>query len=266
MSLTATTHAELTDRTRVAYARTRAVLEATDPELRPPGGGWSCHEVAAHLLTVLCRYTHRDFTEAAGLSAHVSELAAQNDAELAAVRGLSHGELLHRLNTEFADYAARTPLPLAQSFPFHGGASIDGAGAASNLIGELLLHGFDVARAARLPWPITERDAVLVLNGALQVASAWVNTATAPTALDVAIHVRGGTPQLFHFADGDLQISDRHQGDRRPDAVVHGPAGAVLLLFYGRITLPGAIRRGVIVTGGRRPWTGLRLSSFFHPA
>jgi len=141
MSVTATSHEELTHRARVAYARTRTLLEATDPALRLTGGGWTCGEVAAHLLTVMCRYTHRDLTQPSGLSAHVSDLAGQSSAEVAAVRGLSHEEVLQRLDSEFDDYISRTPLPLGQRFPFHGGVSMDGAGAASNWIGELLVHG-----------------------------------------------------------------------------------------------------------------------------
>ena len=43
-------------------------------------------------------------------------------------------------------------------FAFHAGAVISGLTGQTNWLGELLLHGHDVARAVKAPWELPERD------------------------------------------------------------------------------------------------------------
>lgn len=265
MAITATTVKELEDRTAQAFTQFTHLLHTVGPDARLKNGSWTSWDVAAHLLTVLTRYTRRDFAVRDGMAATAEALTTDNARELRALGDVDMAELLVRLDSEFDAYR-EIDLPLEQMFPFHGMQLIDGAGARSNVLGELLIHGRDLAVSTSRPWPLEQRDLLLVLNGALQVAGAWLNTDKADgLRLDVALHIRGGHPQILHIADGAGIVRDQLPSDR-PDSVISSPAVPLALLLYGRLTLPAAIWRGVLITGGRRPWTGLRVPNLFLPA
>lgn len=264
MAVTDTTLTELRLRNEFAFERAQELLRATDPGLRLKDGTWTCHDVAIHLLTVLHRYTRRDTSGTDGLGPTVEQLTLTNAADIEAHRHLSHRETLDLLATEFRAYLD-LPIELTDRFPFHAGQSIDGAGGLANMIGEFLLHGRDVALAAGTPWPLDERDMLLVLNGALQVAPGWLDPrAAAGRRMDIALRIAHGTPQLITIADGRCEIRDLRATDR-PHAVISGPAVTFVLQLYGRIGLIEATRRGVRITGGSRPWRGLALPRLFLP-
>ena len=264
MAIAATTAAELEDRTERAFAQFTKLLRTVEPDAPLKTGSWTSWDVAAHLLTVLTRYTRRDFAVRDGLAATAEALTTNNARDLRALGDVDMAELLRRLDSEFDAYR-KVDLPLEQMFPFHGMQLIDGAGARSNMLGELLIHGYDLASSTSRAWPLQQRDLLLVLNGALQVAGAWLNTDKADgLQLDVALHIRGGHPQILHIADGAGIVRERLPSDR-PDSVISSPAVPLALLLYGRLTLPTAIRRGVLITGGKRPWTGLRVPNLFLP-
>ena len=264
MAVASTTSAELHDRTEQAYAQFTKLLHSVEPAAPLKHGSWTSWDVAAHLLTVLTRYTRRDFASRDGLAPTAEALTADNARELRALGAVDMAELVRRLNTEFRAYR-ELDLPLEQMFPFHGMQLIDGAGARSNVLGELLIHGYDLASSTGRPWPLQQRDLLLVLNGALQVAGGWLDPTKADgLRLEVALHIRGGRPQILHIADGVGVVQDRLPADR-PDTVIRSPAVPLALLLYGRLSLPAAIRRGVLITGGRRPWTGLRVPQLFLP-
>jgi hypothetical protein len=48
------------------------------------------------------------------------------------------------------------------AFPFHRYAVVTGFTSQTNLLGELVLHGEDIARAVKAPWKLDERDILLV--------------------------------------------------------------------------------------------------------
>jgi hypothetical protein len=262
MGVTATTEAELEARTAAAFARTTALLRRTSPDLRLADGVWTVRDVAGHLLTVVRRYTRRDPLDRSSLADSPAAVRLANESDLRTVAELTVAQLVDQLTVEFEAYRA-LDFPLTQRFPFHAGQSVDGAGARSNWLGELLIHGYDVARAARRPWPIGERDALLILNGIMQVAPGFLDRhAAVGVRLDVAIRPRGATPQLLRIANGECVARDLDAADR-PHAVIRGPAPALCLLLYRRISLLRAARAGVLLAGGTRPWTGLRVQRLF---
>jgi hypothetical protein len=52
----------------------------------------------------------------------------------------------------------------------------------------------------------------------------------------------------------------------RPDAVLRLPASTLTQMLYKRIGPLNAVRQGLRVVGGRRPWLALKLQSCFEPA
>ncbi len=149
---------------------------------------------------------------------------------------------------------------------FHCGALVDGITWRTNWLGELLLHGQDIARAVKAPWTIAERDMLLVARGLMQIGPAYVRASIAPgTDICAAILIPEAHPYLIHIHDGVGEIRARRPNDR-PDAVLRLPASVMTQLLYQRIGPFTAARHGMRVVGGRRPWLAFKLQSCFEPA
>ena len=143
-------------------------------------------------------------------------------------------------------------LDLHVRYPFHGGVFIDAAGGLSNLVGEFLIHGYDIARAAGRPWAIEARDALLIMNGVLQISPAYAEPgATGP--LKICLRSRGAADWVLDFNGGRLDSRAAAPGEAA-DVVMRAPAETLLLVFYSRIGTLASLRGGMLVTGGRRPW------------
>lgn len=252
---------ELLGRIDAARDRFLEVVRMVDPELRPSGSAWTVRDITGHLLTVVRRYLRRPVSGGEGLAASPREVDRLNAAELAALGDASRDQLATDLVAEMDVLRQRYsagPLDLEATAPFHGGVTIDMAAGMSNLIAELLIHGRDVARAAGRPWAIEERDAVLVLNGVMQILPAYARR-TARQPLRARLDVAGAAPWMLDFADGRLASRPAQPGESA-DTVIRAPATALLLLLYSRLSVAAAVRAGMLVVGGRRPWRAVRLS------
>lgn len=264
MNLIDTSVEELKEREQVAFRRFLAVVTETPSATPVADGAWNAGQVAAHVLTVFRRYNHRDLTSPTGLSKNMADLDAQNQAELDAVSGLTHAEVVDELTSE-QKLLENLELDPATTYPFHFGQTIDVFGGWGNAIGELLVHGHDVARATGRRWPIAPRDALLVMNANFQVAAGAVSPEAAQDmSATFEFRVRGGRPQTLAIERGDVAMLPSSLVPGRPDVVLAGPPVPFLLNLYGRLSTPGAALRGVGIRGGRRPWLGLRLARVFE--
>lgn len=253
---------ELWDRLHQAHRRFAALLSVTPPRTPIRNSAWTAGDVAAHLLTVLRRYTRRDLSSPVGLAEQGVGVADLNAVEIAELHMLSVPEILDAVWQELADLELRLPrtLDLHERFPFHGGQEMDGAAALGNLIGEFLLHGWDVARARKKIWKIGSRNAALALNVGMQVAPAYV----APGAPDLKVEIRTPetSPWVLDLAGGELV--SRRRAPREPvDVRILARAEPLLLTLYGRIGLAQATALGTTVAGGRRPWRVSRMPRAF---
>ncbi|RNL78843.1 hypothetical protein [Nocardioides marmorisolisilvae] len=258
-----TTGDELWDRVHQAHRRFAALLSVTPGKTELKGSYWNAAQVAGHVLNVLNRYTDRDITSREGLSAEGSGVTQQNDAELEALGQYSVAEVLDRTWQALADIEKKLPrdMDLHQRFPFHGGQEFDGAAALSNLVGEFLIHGRDVALARGKQWKIGSRNAAMVLATGFQVAPGYVR-ADAPGDLKLEIRTPETNAWVLDLVDGEL--TSRKAGRREgADVIVYGRTEALLLNLYGRFGLGRATLHGITVVGGRRPWRIARLPRTF---
>lgn len=255
---------ELIARATVAFERFARLAAAVHPQTPARGSEWTARQVVAHVLTVMHRYTDRDLDTWDGLSATPGEVNEQNAKELAAYEHLAMADLLTSLRQQFdLVIAVYSQLDLDASYRFHFRRHIDGYGAAGNLIGELLVHGHDIARGAGRAWPIEDRDAQLVLNGVLQIADGALDPAAIQD-VDLSVLWRiGETGAMLQLERGKGGFIDPADGPAKPDVVIAGPPAAVLLSLYGRIGTLEAVRRGVFVRGGRRPWRARTINRLF---
>ena len=125
------------------------VTGAPDPTVRVPSTpAWTVRDVAAHLVTVTVRYAAGP--EGRGVWTRTPmDLPGLNHDQLAALGIATVGELAARLRRELTALRAQvqgygTDLP---SYRFHGGERVRADIALGILLGELVVHGWDVARA-----------------------------------------------------------------------------------------------------------------------
>lgn len=252
---TSTSAEELLERGTQAESRFRRLARDVPADLQLAGSAWTVRDVVAHLVTVARRYTRRDPDSTDGLGETPREVDRINAEELAALGDASRDELLTELEAELETLRIMYPpeqLDLHRTFPFHGGVCIDAAAAQSNLIGEFTIHGRDIAQAAHRPWQIEPRDAVLVLNGVMQILPAYVNR-SATSSLSIALRVPGANPWKLQFHDGTLTSTARND-DKPFDVVLRVPPVTLMLALYQRLTPLQAMRGGMLVVGGRKPW------------
>jgi hypothetical protein len=141
--------------------------------------------------------------------------------------------------------------------PWYGeGLALDLDEATAVLLGEHLIHGYDIATAARRPWPIDPRQARVVLAGLTAMMPLYVNAGAARgMRATFDMRVRGGPRFTVRVDDGALAVTPPAPG---ADCHLSVDPVACLLVAYGRRRQWGPILRGQMLTWGRKPWLALR--------
>jgi uncharacterized protein (TIGR03083 family) len=232
--------------------------------LVPDSPDWTVRDVAAHLATVATRYTDGPRGRGSWVATPL-DLPQLNQDQVEALGAAPVGELVTALRRELAALRAQVrgygdELP---SFRFHGGERVRADIALGILLGELLVHGHDVARALRRPWPIDPGHAALVIEGVNPILPGWVRPERV-RGLDAGfeIRLRGQATHVWAFRDGRLDVDPPDRG--RIDVHVSTDPVAFLLVVYARQSLWRPVARGRMLAWGRRPWLALTLTSRFH--
>ena len=233
--------AEFNDRELAAYHRVAGLFRSVDPALPVGDGSWTARDVLAHLCNVARRYT-----SAPRLGETVREVDAINAEELAALEGLPIDELLGKFERAFARYReVWGEIGPEHMWPFHGGGQLPTASLRTNWLGEMLVHGYDVATAAGVAWEIGDADAADLLAFLREVIPAY---GLAGRPLAVAVAGSGAEPWVLVI---DEEGARAGEPGTVPDATVHGPGGVLVLFLYQRIDLPAAEAAGASVDGDR---------------
>lgn len=120
-------------------------------------------------------------------------------------------------------------------------------------LGEVLVHGWDIARAARLPWPIAPEHAALALQAYLPLLPHMLDCERAEgVRLTIELRVRGTAAVVARISDSTLQVEE--PTGQRVDCRLTVDPVAYLLLTWNRISPLGAIARGQLIPWGRKPW------------
>lgn len=257
---------ELRDRIEVMRQRFYRLARSADPHATRPGLAWTVQQVVAHVLCVALRY--RSFIETGDFrrAKNPRELDRLNQDEMEAQMA-PISELVDQLE-------ALEPMMdawfdgLRDDFAgeFHCGAIISGPVVQINWLGELILHGDDIARSIGAPWDISERDMLLYLREAAEVAPVYARADMDPrTDICIALQVPDARPYVVRVRDGAVEMRARRPGDR-PDAVVKVPAATLAAMLLDRIGPVTAVRRGLRIVGGRRPWKAMKLQSCIESA
>jgi uncharacterized protein (TIGR03083 family) len=209
-----------------------ASLEPVDATRPVAGLDWNVGETIAHVLTVVRRgFADRRRSAAAAETASLNELCLEETPERDP-RALA--ELL-RADVHTALDIVFPKIPDDREFAFHGGVTTTMTPALHVVLGEFVIHGYDVARAVDRPWPITDREARLLVPG--ELLGAWLR----PDSPDEAYELRlgDGTPIRFEIRGGSLLV-----GPGTGTTVVAMDPVEFVLGFYNRVpvTDPGLAR------------------------
>lgn len=236
---------------RALTPRTVALFASiADPGVPMSGSEWTVGEAAAHLvfgakdLSEHARGAEQcyliDPTDRAG-SRHryLAAMAERDSHQLGAELQLGIGAFLDATEGR----AAEDLLPWHQRFQ-------SCATMTCLLIGEQLLHGYDMAQALAAEWPIETEPARLAVQAVLPFLPALVDSEAAKgvdATYELAVH--GGPRVMARFRDGTGSIDPSEHGP--VDCRLSGDPVGWLLALYGRVGWEKLLRTGrVTVTDG----------------
>ncbi|HEY7814632.1 MAG TPA: maleylpyruvate isomerase N-terminal domain-containing protein [Nakamurella sp.] len=214
---------------------------------------WTVRDAAAHLVGTTGLYAEL----VSGGASPIPELTPSAVAEYNAARLADIGETDSRLLSkaltvsvgQFLD--ATSGRPADTPINWHGGIRIDLAQLTGILVAEYVLHGYDIAAATGIAWPILPEHAALGLfgRGAVFPSVADPTTSRGHTAaylLDLGVAGR----LTVRFADGVLTVGT---GDEPADCEIATDPVTMLMVSSGRLSPYMAIALGSYRAGGRRP-------------
>ena len=240
------------------------VASASDTGVPIPGSEWTVGEAAAHVALgteAYLGYAHGrtepwvDVSDIAGGS-----LARSNAQRLDLEPVREPAALAARVRAAATELLATTEGRSGDEAVTWNGLTVTLSAMLGLGLGEYRLHGRDVAMALDRPWPITQDDARLVLASALPLLPLLVDpaaSANARAAYD--LRVRGGPQVGVVIRDGRLTVG---ADDGPVDCHVSAEPVALLLVSYGRRSQWIPVLTGKLLAWGRKPWLGLRLTSY----
>jgi uncharacterized protein (TIGR03083 family) len=249
---------------QVVAERVVTLLRSTpDADVPIPCSEWTVAEAAAHLVIG----ARMDAELVAGVDSPVAESrdSASANAELLAQlperRAAALADLL--LGAEHDFLAALVDRSGTERVRWHHGIPLTRSAVGHMHLGELLIHGWDIARALRKPWLLEPAHARLVLSSLSTVLPWFVDERAArDVRACYEVRVRGGPRFVCNFADGRLTIEPPGTGP--VDCIISADPVAFLLDGYGRASRWGPILRGQMLAWGRKPWLGFQFKRLFR--
>jgi uncharacterized protein (TIGR03083 family) len=247
---------------RTAAARAAAVIRAAGaPGARVPGLEWTVAETAAHLVHEFDDYSayaqgRKKVAEGDRGSSPSRRNAAANAAQLRDDPDRDLGRLADRLGAAVEGFLAVPPRD--ERVLVSNGVSMTWSTMMSALLGELLVHGRDIARASGQPWRIERGEALQVIAGVMAMVPDYLDRERARgVTASFEVRLRGGPRYLISVADQKAVVA----GSGRADCWISADPVAFLLVGFGRAGQWGQILRGNMVAGGRKPWLGTTFGS-----
>ena len=259
---------ELLGQTRDAMAcATERVAELIasipDPLAPVPNSPWTVRDFAAHLTTASVYTEMVQGVPAPYRSVEPAYLHAEftrRNADIAETDPMKLSRLFADAMEGFLD--TTSDIPGDTPVVFHGQNPFTVAGAAGVLLGELLLHGYDIATAIGRPWPIDRSATALVLAAYAPALGFILNPETARgLSAGFGIELQGLGEMTVRFTDGVYGLEDA--GSAPVDATISADPVAFLMVGSGRCSRYEAIALGLISLGGNDPDLAIRFWDLF---
>jgi uncharacterized protein (TIGR03083 family) len=246
----------------------RLVSAVPDPRVRATAH-WTVADTAAHVGSIAWLYattlgTGRsplpvpDLDEAMRVTT-VDTVDRLNAIVLRHLTDRDAGALVRRLRADIHDVLRVTAdSDPATPVPWLGESRVSLAGVLAHMVNELLVHGWDIARATGTPWPVPARDAGLFFDlfvvGILRYdPGRLLNTDDPPRSRRIAVAFRSPhtTPVTLVLRDGLVSVAEP---DGATDVRLSFDPAALNLMLFGRIGRLRTALTGGVVVGGPRPW------------
>jgi uncharacterized damage-inducible protein DinB len=254
------TRSELLTAVEKTALRLSLLLRAATKPHKNALGVWSVAETANHLSH--CYPAFADVFRGT-FSADIDDIDERNIEVVAQDPERDLDALAHRIEAGAGEYTE-----VAASFDEHEllafftGMKVPAAAVTAILLGEALVHGYDIARAESLPWAIEPAHALLTMQGLIPVMGHFVD-AEAAAGLNAAfeIRLRGGPRTYWYFDDGRLTVEESQV--RPVDCRLSAEPVTFMLMSYNRIGPTVPVLSGKVAVWGRRPWLATRLGGLF---
>lgn len=249
-----------------ATARQTADLLRSLPDLHAPipGSEWTVREAAVHLVNLAGIYMDIADGMPSPIGSMTKEaLRDQNARRLGDIPESDPEKVAGLLTEAVAGLLEATACRSGdQVVVFHAGVTMDLATLMCIGLGEHLLHGYDIARAAGAPWLIDPLDALLVLSGYGPCAGSWLNgEAASNLTTSYRIELLGGDDFTVRVSAG---VCHTEPGDTAAvDCTIAADPVAYLLVRSGRMTQWEAIALGLYRVTGPAPELGLGFMDLF---
>lgn len=232
-------------------------------------GRWNSGEIAAHVAIVAHlnagflrtpsaptghpELDHLVATSSLGDIAHLNDMALREHPERSPA--VLAGRLREGVGLLLDRTAGLDPLAPAR---WLGGATLPAVSLVAHLLNEILLHGFDLARARSLPWRLPSGEAGLAFDlflvsllGGTDRGLLFGTGAGRGKLIRIEFRSPHTTPVVLVVGGGRVG-ADPPGG--QVDARVRFEPGALMLAAFRRVSLLRAVATGRIVATGRRPW------------
>jgi len=238
-----------------------------DPAAPVPGLSWTAAQTAAHVVADMREYTdaltrqvngdHAAMNIPDGSPARVR--TAVNDRHLTDVSERDMRRLADMLEETAARYlAVATDIEGAEVLTADG-LVLEPAVMTCLLLGEQLVHGLDIARAAHRPWSVGRDEALLVVPAVLALAPKYLRPSRTKRAnISFELRMRGGCRYRMAIANGTGVVT---VAGEKADCVITADPVAFLLIGFGRVPQLPQLLRGRLRAGGRKPWLAATFGS-----
>ncbi len=232
-------------------------LEAIDDTGRKvPNLEWSVAELAAHLISLPPLYRRLNVDEP---FEPPDDWPAYSRAARAHITTTDRSELAALVREGAAGFLAELGPDPDRPWRLYG-RSTTAANMAAGYLGELLLHGDDLARFGGPRVTITTDQANAILRQHMTLAPVFVDPDRARRCEGTySVRFRGGDEYTFVVADGALTVRPGRPG--RADGTVRADPSTFLAVALGRRGTVGPSLTGKIMAWGRNPVKLFRLGN-----
>ena len=234
-----------------------ALLRTAESDRKIPHLDWSVGQCVAHML--ISNHLYASQIVGPGVRMNIEDTAELNSWSVAPITYLEPAPLADELESSTEVFLeAVSAQPASATFTWWSGAQAPIDVGVGLLVGERLVHGWDIARTLGAPWPIDPRHAAHAMSASISVMPLIVDP-DAASGFDgvIEFRLRGAERYTLRFADGELTTAKAD--GVKPQCVISADPVSILLVGYGRISQWGPVLRGRVMAWGRKPWLAMRL-------
>ncbi|HEX6537843.1 MAG TPA: maleylpyruvate isomerase family mycothiol-dependent enzyme [Candidatus Dormibacteraeota bacterium] len=261
---------------RTVGNRTADLIASIDDMERPvPGLDWTVGQVARHVMVAIrgnaasMSGRPEEFQQfVPDVEGYSARMAGTISSSLAAepVRDpKATGEALREAVNALVTQSEQQQPDDAVQTPWYGsGATLPVAMDTRLMIGELLVHGGDIARGLGRPWPLAKDEVLLVMPAIHAMMPRLFNAAAARNFTGTfRVRLRGGDTIGVRIQRGTIDVAPWGAWAGRADCTLSAEPVAYFLLAYGRKGQWPLIAQGRLLSYGRKPWIALSLRALF---